>query len=194
MRAVEVLLEYTKHLRLQQPILWAKSVALDGSSLPKHLRDEMHERQVGHFVSLNSDYYLNPTAEMIWHLTLTGRSKINRLAVGVPYVWADQPERFGHGRDRHCRGSVVHLPYKTTQSRADRDFHPAPFPVGLPLYCLRLAGCRPGDLVLDPFVGTGATLLAAKELGLDAIGIELNPDYCAAARRRLGQRIADAAE
>jgi site-specific DNA-methyltransferase (adenine-specific) len=187
-RSVQVAMEYGKHLQLQQPsVCWVKSIALNGSSLPEHLHDAMHGRQVGHFVSLNGEHYLNPTGELIWHFSPTGRSKIDRLAIGVPYVWADQPERFRHGRHVHCRGSCWHIPYKTTQSRADRDFHPAPFPVELPLLCLRLAGCKPGDLIIDPFMGTGATLLAAQQLGLDAIGVDIDMSYCDAACRRLGQ-------
>jgi len=192
LRAVEVMLEYAKHLVLQNSIVWVKSIALDGSTLPKHLRNEMDRRTVGHFVSLNSDYFLNPTAEMIWHFSPTGRSRIDRREIGVPYVWADQPARFGHYRDVHCPGLCWHMPYPTTQSRADRDYHPSPFPVELPLRCLKLAGGKPGDLVIDPFMGTGATLLAAKQLNLDAIGIEIDPGYCAAARRRLGQNGANA--
>jgi site-specific DNA-methyltransferase (adenine-specific) len=184
MRAVEVMLEYAKHLRLQQPIVWTKSVAVDGRSLPPHLR-EMHDRQVGHFVSLTTDYFLNPTCEMVWHFSPSGKSPINRLAIGVPYVWKDQPERFGHKRELHCRGNTWHIPNETIQSKADRDFHPAPFPVGLVEFCLRLAALKPGDLVLDPFAGTGTTLLAAKRLGFAAIGIEIDPNYCEAARRRL---------
>jgi site-specific DNA-methyltransferase (adenine-specific) len=197
MRSVQVMQEYARHLVLQQPILWTKSVALDGTTLPKHLREEMHGRQVGHFVSLNSDLFLNPTGEIIWHFSPTGRSPVDRLAIGVPYVWADQPARFGHNRELHCRGSTWHIPYKTTQSRADRDFHPSPFPVALAERCLKLAGLKPGELVLDPFAGTGATLVAAQQLGLSSVGIELDPGYCAAARRRLGQAsetIADVAE
>jgi DNA modification methylase len=46
---------------------------------------------------------------------------------------------------------------------------------------------KPGELVLDPFMGTGATLVAAVELGVEAVGIKIDPAYCAAARRRLGQ-------
>jgi len=86
----------------------------------------------------------------------------------------------------HCRGNAWHIPYKTTQSRADRDFHPAAYPVVFVERCLKLAGLKQGSLVLDPFAGTGATLVAAKQLGLSAIGIEIDPAYCEAARRRLG--------
>ncbi len=136
-------------------------------------------------MSLNSDTYLNPTWEPIFHLTPQGRSPINRLAIGVPYVFKDQPERFGHGRDKHRRGNVWHVPYETTQSRGDRDHHPATFPVKLAELCLRLADPRPGELVLDPFVGTGSTLLAARTLNLKAVGIDIDPLYVAAAQRRL---------
>jgi DNA modification methylase len=42
-----------------------------------------------------------------------------------------------------------------------------------------------GTLVPDPFLGTGATLLAAKGLNLSGVGIEIDAGYCEAARRRL---------
>jgi site-specific DNA-methyltransferase (adenine-specific) len=147
MRSTQVMLEYARHLKLQQPILWTKSVALDGTALPNHLRVEIHDRQVGHFVSLNSDFFLNPTGEIIWHFSPTGRSPIDRLAIGVPYVWVDQPARFGHYRELHCRGSTWHIPYKTTQSRADGEFSSVPIPGGagraLPEAC-RLEAWRAG--------------------------------------------------
>jgi site-specific DNA-methyltransferase (adenine-specific) len=151
----------------------------------------MHERTLGHFVSLNSPRYLNPTIEDIWHLTPNGDSPIDPRAedVGVPYVWADQPARFGHHRERHCRGAAWHIPYRTVQSAADRDNHPATFPVALPLMCLRLAALPAEAVVLHPFMGTGAALLAARALGVAAIGIELDPAYCAAAQRRLDEAV-----
>jgi len=70
--------------------------------------------------------------------------------------------------------------------------HPAPFPVKLPQRLILMYTFAavpeadfPGDIVLDPFCGTGATCLAAKSTGRRYIGIDLNPDYCSFARRRL---------
>jgi DNA modification methylase len=59
--------------------------------------------------------------------------------------------------------------------------------VELALYFIRLAGCRPGDRVLDPCCGIGATLLAAQQLGLDADGIDINPTFCGITERRLAE-------
>lgn len=62
--------------------------------------------------------------------------------------------------------------------------HPSPKPdrlMEIPL----LASTNPGDLVVDPFAGTGTTLLVAERYGRDSIGFELNPAYCEIIRRRL---------
>ena len=54
--------------------------------------------------------------------------------------------------------------------------HPAPFPIELPENCI-LSCSKEGDLVLDPFMGSGTTARAAKLHGRDYIGFELNPEY-----------------
>ncbi len=64
--------------------------------------------------------------------------------------------------------------------------HPTEKPVPV-LETLIRAFSRPGDLVLDPFMGSGSTLVAARTLGRRSIGIELDPTYFAAAQRRLAQ-------
>jgi DNA modification methylase len=56
-------------------------------------------------------------------------------------------------------------------------FHFAQFPRGLVRRCISV-GCPPGGVVLDPFVGGGTTMSVALEMGRNAIGIELNKDYC----------------
>lgn len=63
--------------------------------------------------------------------------------------------------------------------------HFATFPPKLAETCI-LAGCPKGGIVIDPFFGSGTTGLVAQALGRRYIGIELNADYCALARARIG--------
>lgn len=62
--------------------------------------------------------------------------------------------------------------------------HPSPFPVELPKRCIKLFSYV-GDLVLDPFLGSGTTLLACLETGRRGVGVEIDPKYCEIAKRRL---------
>jgi hypothetical protein len=64
------------------------------------------------------------------------------------------------------------------------DHHPAAFPLELARRAVRLLTDE-GDLVLDPFAGTGTTLMACIKAGRRAIGIEVDARYCEGARRRL---------
>lgn len=60
----------------------------------------------------------------------------------------------------------------------------AAFPLELPLRCLKLS-TEPGDLVLDPFAGSGTTLAAAKLLDCHYFRVELIPSFVEEAKRRL---------
>nr|WP_183852575.1 site-specific DNA-methyltransferase [Prosthecomicrobium pneumaticum] len=156
---------------LQNAIVWVKSIAIDG-------------RSVGHFKPINSRRYLNHTYEHVFHFTATGAVPLDRLAVGVPFQDKSNIARFGHDADRRCAGNVWFIRYETIRSRGERFHHPSPFPVELPERCILLHGRRDAT-VLDPFLGTGSTLVAAERLGCRGIGIELDPVYAAAAVRRL---------
>ena len=67
--------------------------------------------------------------------------------------------------------------------KAEDKLHITGKPVPLIGHLMRVIA--PGSLILDPFAGSGSTILAALEHGSDCIGIDLSPEYCAIARGRL---------
>jgi modification methylase len=60
--------------------------------------------------------------------------------------------------------------------------HPAPFPLELPMRCIESTNAK---IILDPFMGSGTTAMAALQLGRAYVGIELSPDYCLMAEQRI---------
>ncbi len=68
----------------------------------------------------------------------------------------------------------------------DKKLHPATFPIALARKCIELFTHK-GELVLDPFVGSGTTLVAAKDLNRNAVGFDLNERYIALCNERLAQ-------
>ncbi len=70
--------------------------------------------------------------------------------------------------------------------RKSRIGHPAPFPIELPKRCIKLFSFV-GDAVLDPFLGSGTTLIACHQNRRKGIGIEVSKEYCELATKRLDQ-------
>lgn len=71
-------------------------------------------------------------------------------------------------------------------SGASTKQHPAPFPLELAARCVRMFSFH-GDTVLDPFCGTGTTMLAALRAGRNSIGIDIEPEYARLAAKRIQQ-------
>jgi DNA modification methylase len=69
----------------------------------------------------------------------------------------------------------------------DKSVHPAMYPLSLARRVIELFSHQ-GELVLDPFVGSGTTLLAASDVDRNAVGFDLQPDYVALSRSRLTQQ------
>lgn len=66
----------------------------------------------------------------------------------------------------------------------DKSIHPAVYPISLAKKCIELF-THEGEIVLDPFVGSGTTLLAAKDLKRNAVGFDINEDYISLTNERL---------
>ena len=64
--------------------------------------------------------------------------------------------------------------------------HPAPFPLELPMKCIQYYSYE-YEIVLDPFTGSGTTGVACKKLNRNFIGIEISPEYCQIAMKRLNK-------
>ncbi len=86
----------------------------------------------------------------------------------------------------------LNIPIKTfrfaqcEQASEGPKFHPTQKPLRLMTWCMKWSK---GEIVLDPFMGSGTTLRAAKDLGRRAIGIEKEEKYCEIAARRLSQEV-----
>lgn len=79
-------------------------------------------------------------------------------------------------------GSV--LRFKSVGNRAHEREHPTQKPVALMRWLVETYSNK-GDIILDPYAGSGSTLLAAKEMGRGYIGIELQPEYVEVCKKRL---------
>lgn len=75
--------------------------------------------------------------------------------------------------------------WKLSESKPSQNFHPTVKPIKLMEYLIKLI-TPPGGTVLDPFMGSGSTGVAAKRLGFEFIGVEMNSDYLEIAKRRIG--------
>lgn len=73
----------------------------------------------------------------------------------------------------------------SSEDRKAQNFHPTVKPIKLMEYLIKLI-TPPNGKVLDPFLGSGSTLVAAKNLGFDGVGIELNAEYVEIAQKRIG--------
>jgi len=76
----------------------------------------------------------------------------------------------------------------TITSLEKRDDHPTPKPLDLITKYMKISS-KENDLILDPFLGSGTTAVACKNLKRNFIGIEINPDYCEIAQKRLAQQL-----
>ena len=125
------------------------------------------------FWSAKADFPLSHTAIHIWDKKTGCGSEYERIF-----------ERHGHRNFKVFRHYLINSRVAASFTRDVFTGHPSQKPIAL-LRQLTEKFSRPGDLILDPFVGSGGTLVAAAELGRRAIGIEIEERYCEIAAKRL---------
>lgn len=123
---------------------------------------------------------------VVWHKTnpppkLRRAGFLNSCELIVACWDAGHTWNFTRQRDMH---NFIEAPICAGRERVKDPVHPTQKPLRV-LRQLIEWGSRPGDVVLDPFMGVGSTGVAALELGRRFVGIELEPAYADASRRRL---------
>lgn len=132
-------------------------------------------------------------AEDIWFFTVSGKFTFNLDAVKVrkkvlaPYMENGKPkdwksDKDGNYRDTHPSNiwTDISVPFWSMPENTD---HPTQKPEKL-LAKIILASTNKGDLILDPFAGSGTTPVVATKLGRDFIAIEADEQYCLIAKKR----------
>lgn len=98
-----------------------------------------------------------------------------------------------YGTDPRHRLKMMHTDVirSVSTALAERSEHPCPKPLPFIRKLINRVAPSPADVILDPFMGSGTTGVAAIQLGHKFIGIELNGDYLAIAKRRIAQASPD---
>lgn len=107
----------------------------------------------------------------------------DKLSVNAYGDWGPRQEMLPRG-DSGSAARFFYCAKTTSQERGEGNNHPTVKPVDLMRWLCRLVTPK-GGTVLDPFAGSGSTLIAADREQFNAIGCELSPDYAAIARQRL---------
>jgi site-specific DNA-methyltransferase (adenine-specific) len=173
-----------KDFVLQNVIHWVKSIAINKQDVGKY-PNIVGDVAVGHFKPVTSDRFLNDCHEYIFHFSKEGKSKIDKLSVGVPYQDKSNIGRWKQANhDKRDRGNTWFIPYETIRMKKERP-HPATFPSKLPEMCIKLHGMKEKMVVVDPFLGIGSTAIASARLGVSFVGFEIDKEYIEETMARL---------
>jgi site-specific DNA-methyltransferase (adenine-specific) len=215
MVGIEVCQIAQKHFTLQNHFIWVKSIVLDnhqhGHFKPinsnrfsnptwEHL---FHFTKTGNVIldknSIGVDYVDNTndpikreSGKIVKQMNFKNKRDFEKRAT------KDEKEVFcqlldqklkekGPKPTKHDRGNTWFIPYDTIRDRqSERGKHPATFPVSLVEDCIKISGKFGSEkILLDPFMGTGTSAVAAKSCGMKFIGFDIDSEYVAFARKRL---------
>lgn len=159
-----------KHLKLRNRITWEREKGRGSKINWKNSSEDIW------FFTVSDDYTFN-----VDDVRLKRRVIAPYRVRGKPKDWSE--EKDGNFRLTHPSNLWTDLTVPFWSMRENTE-HPTQKPEKL-LARIILASTKIGDLILDPFLGSGTTAVAAKKLGRHFTGVEMEEDYCLLALRRL---------
>ena len=166
--APEIFVMLKQRMTMQNEIIWDRRVPSMGGSVRRF--SSVHDT-IGFFVN-GKDYHFDLDAIRIPYDAETKKARSRSIFVGAK--WLEQ------GYNPKDVWSVSRL-HREHRERAD---HPTQKPLEIIERMIK-ASCPPGGIVLDPFMGSGTTAVAARRCARQFVGFELNAEYCALTAQRL---------
>ena len=174
---------------LRSDIIWRK-----GNPMPESCKDRPSRCYEHIFLLSKSRKYLYDADAIAEPMAPPSAARYRRRCCGGKYAEKVPGQNNVQGLNMMRTGSYyADKPEPTMRNKRDvwdintvsyRGGHFAAYPPKLAETCI-LAGCPEGGIVLDPFFGSGTTGAVAKQLARHYIGIELNPEYCKLAQKRI---------
>ncbi len=159
-------------------------VAKNGASLAYSHKVQTKDWKMKHPILWIVKSEWTPIQEIIWNRQSTPQMSNTRFWDNTERVYwlaKGKPKYFNPKCDSlRTIWDIQFRPNETVK-------HPAPFPLALPYRCIE-AFSREGELVLDPFVGSGTTVLAAQMLKRKGVGVDISGKYLEDAKLRLEQK------
>ena len=164
----EVFSYFKTRLAMVNEIIWDRRVPSMGGSTRKF--SSVHDN-IGYFVK-SRDYYFNVDAVRIPYDAETKKARSRSIFVGKKWL------EVGYNPKDVWSVSRLH------RQHAEREDHPTQKPLEI-VERMVLASCPEGGLVLDPFMGSGTSAVAAARNGRNFVGFELNPEYFKIVEKRV---------
>jgi site-specific DNA-methyltransferase (adenine-specific) len=164
----EIFVMLKQHMTMMNEIIWDRRVPSMGGGTRRF--SSVHDT-VGFFVNAKN-YYFDLDAIRVPYDAVTKKARSRSLFAGAKWL------ELGYNPKDVWSVSRLHREHR---ERAD---HPTQKPLEIVERMVK-ASCPQGGVVLDPFMGSGTSAVAAQRCGRDYVGFELNPDYC----EMIGQRL-----
>ena len=166
----EIFVMLKQRMSMMNEIIWDRRVPSMGGSVRKY--SSVHD-SIGFFVKAK-DYYFDLDAIRIPYDAVTKKARSRKIFEGAKWL------ELGYNPKDIWSVSRLH------REHAEREDHPTQKPLEIIERMIK-ASCPVGGVVLDPFMGSGTTAVAARNCGRDFVGFELNRDYCQRIVERLSR-------